>query len=210
MTVVITATGEATRDRILRLADALFARHGYANVSMRAVALAAGVTKPALYYHFRDKEALFEECVLNDQERLGDRLRGAAADDGSLRERTERAARVLLTGSPHHPVRTQSDIAEHLPLEVRQRLSAGFARNIIGPVQDLFAAAAREGTLRRGMAPAVAAAALLGLAMAFIPSLVSETDQESNGTMYHVDGAGMDPDRAAWLVADLALMGVAG
>ena len=45
-----------------------FARYGYAGTSIDRIARAAGVTKGALYYHFRDKEQLLAESVA---ERVG-------------------------------------------------------------------------------------------------------------------------------------------
>jgi len=60
-----------------------FARYGYAGTSIDRIARAAGVTKGALYYHFRDKEQLlfasvkerieaFEQHVLGRVEQLAD------------------------------------------------------------------------------------------------------------------------------------------
>jgi len=47
-----------TRSAVLREAAALFAAHGYDAVSVREIVAAAGVTKPALYYHFGNKEGV--------------------------------------------------------------------------------------------------------------------------------------------------------
>ncbi len=169
MNVTLTAAGEATRDRILRLADALFAEHGYARVSMRLVATAAGVTKPALYYHFRNKDALFEECVLATQKRMGEMLREASSSVGSLEDRVTAVAQILLTGSPHHPVLIQNDIAEHLPGEVREQLDRGFQENVIGPLAGLFADAGTRGEIRPDVSDEVAATSVLGVCMGFLP-----------------------------------------
>ncbi len=49
------------RDRILLKALQFFVAHGYDGISMREIAEACGLSKAALYYHFRDKEALFLE-----------------------------------------------------------------------------------------------------------------------------------------------------
>ena len=48
---------------LLRTAIDCFARHGYAGTSIDRIVRAAGVTKGALYYHFRDKEHLRFEAV---------------------------------------------------------------------------------------------------------------------------------------------------
>lgn len=48
-----------TRQRIIDAALALFAKHGFANVSTTQIAKAAGVTDGALFHHFQNKTALF-------------------------------------------------------------------------------------------------------------------------------------------------------
>lgn len=47
-----------TRGRILSVASELYAREGLAGLSMRRVAEGVGLTAPAIYRHFKDKEAL--------------------------------------------------------------------------------------------------------------------------------------------------------
>ena len=48
------------RERILHVAAELFARQGYANTTMAQVVRALDVTKPFVYYYFRDKQEIFE------------------------------------------------------------------------------------------------------------------------------------------------------
>ncbi|MBM4270175.1 MAG: TetR/AcrR family transcriptional regulator [Deltaproteobacteria bacterium] len=59
---------EPGKGGILLTAIDCFTRHGYAGTSIDRIARAAGVTKGALYYHFRDKEQLLFEAV---KERIG-------------------------------------------------------------------------------------------------------------------------------------------
>jgi len=54
---------EQTRERILESATRLFARKGYYGASIAQLAAMAGLTKGALYHHFKDKEALFAAVV---------------------------------------------------------------------------------------------------------------------------------------------------
>ncbi|MEE2769110.1 MAG: helix-turn-helix domain-containing protein [Actinomycetota bacterium] len=58
------------RQQLLEFALRVFAREGYHETSMNALASEAGVTKPVLYQHFASKHDLVVE-VLN---RVGDRL----------------------------------------------------------------------------------------------------------------------------------------
>ena len=50
-----------TRELIIRVAQRLFAKQGYASTSIDEVLKGAGVARGALYHHFRDKEDLFGE-----------------------------------------------------------------------------------------------------------------------------------------------------
>ncbi len=49
-----------TRDRILDAAEDVFYDKGYSNTTLNEIAEAAGVTRGAIYWHFKNKEDLFE------------------------------------------------------------------------------------------------------------------------------------------------------
>jgi AcrR family transcriptional regulator len=51
------------RDRILDAAMAVFRRHGFRRSSIEQAAEAAGLTRQALYHHFKSKEALFRAVI---------------------------------------------------------------------------------------------------------------------------------------------------
>jgi AcrR family transcriptional regulator len=52
-----------TREKIRRVALELFAEQGYEKTSLREIADRLGVTKAALYYHFKTKEAIVTSLV---------------------------------------------------------------------------------------------------------------------------------------------------
>ncbi len=55
---------KGARDRLLEAATALFAEKGYASTYVSEIVTRAGVTKPVLYYYFKNKGALF--CAILD------------------------------------------------------------------------------------------------------------------------------------------------
>ncbi|HEX8203216.1 MAG TPA: TetR/AcrR family transcriptional regulator [Isosphaeraceae bacterium] len=61
---------------IARVAARLFAGRGYDATPVRAIAEAAGVTKPTLYYHFGSKEGLAQALLTVPMARLEATLRG--------------------------------------------------------------------------------------------------------------------------------------
>jgi len=54
------ADADAKRQRILRTAARLFHENGYADTTMEQIVGELGVTKPYVYYYFRNKQELFE------------------------------------------------------------------------------------------------------------------------------------------------------
>lgn len=54
---------EQTRQNILAAAEAAFAAKGFDGANMREIAEAAGVNKFMLYYHYENKESLFEAVL---------------------------------------------------------------------------------------------------------------------------------------------------
>ena len=55
-----TAASDEKRERILRAAEALFDAQGYANTTIEQIVQQLGVTKPFVYYYFRNKQEIFE------------------------------------------------------------------------------------------------------------------------------------------------------
>ncbi|MEE6309465.1 TetR family transcriptional regulator [Plantactinospora veratri] len=72
------STGD-TRSRIQAVALELFTEQGYEKTSLREIAERLGVTKAALYYHFRSKDDIVHSFVSDRIERL-DRLIEWAAE----------------------------------------------------------------------------------------------------------------------------------
>lgn len=55
----------SAREAICAAATELFAEKGFAAASTREICQRAGITKPVLYYHFGNKEQLYQELILD-------------------------------------------------------------------------------------------------------------------------------------------------
>jgi AcrR family transcriptional regulator len=130
---------------------------GLDGVTMRAVADRAGVTAPALYWHFADKEALVRDVGRDVTRLFKDRMvEASVAPDSETRLR--RTLGVFRAFAIEHP-------AYFHMLFVRPPAVTGGLRDvrdgagrptIFQPLVDRVAECMREGTLARGDADSVA------------------------------------------------------
>ncbi|MDP9904604.1 ScbR family autoregulator-binding transcription factor [Arthrobacter bambusae] len=67
--MVLQDRARATLEAIIGGAASVFAAQGYSNASLAQVSAAAGVTKGALYFHFKSKEDL-ARAVIDEQRRI--------------------------------------------------------------------------------------------------------------------------------------------
>ncbi len=78
-----TRKGQATREKLLSAAEAVFAERGYENARIADIVAQAGISHGLFYRHFADKDAILSAVL----DRLNDRLRdtsGRVAGDGRV------------------------------------------------------------------------------------------------------------------------------
>jgi AcrR family transcriptional regulator len=85
--------GETTRERILDVAEALFARKGLAGTAVRDIAREAGLTAPSLYNHFVGKQALYEAVIARGVQPLFDLIQNLGPDPAA--SEIDRAGAIL-------------------------------------------------------------------------------------------------------------------
>ena len=142
-----------------------FARLGYQGTSIDRIARDAGVTKGAVYYHFRDKEELLFEAV---KDRIGGFEKHVLKEVTSAQDALANLRQVIDACFFHATVSNHRRFIITLmveALDTNPRLSAEF-RNILRRMRAfLTAVIARgqeQGSLRRDVAPEAVAAALAG------------------------------------------------
>ena len=83
-------TDQTVRQRLLASAAELFARKGYASTTVREIVEASNVTKPALYYYFRNKEEIYLELMRQAEARFEILLGSDRKEIGAVKERVLR------------------------------------------------------------------------------------------------------------------------
>jgi TetR/AcrR family transcriptional regulator len=156
------------RARLLDTAAAQFAAAGIEATSLRAIAVAAGVTPAMLHYYFGDKarltQALIEERLLPAMLPLRARLEQAGDDPATLVGAFVRGISEIVAQHPWLPA-----------LWVREVLCEGGAlreimfSQVVPTLPQLlahrFAAAQAAGRLNRGLDPRLLVVSLVGLTL---------------------------------------------
>ncbi|MDG4823044.1 helix-turn-helix domain containing protein [Asanoa sp. WMMD1127] len=84
---------ESTRGRIQAVALELFTENGYEKTSLREIAERLGVTKAALYYHFKSKEEIVSSFAQDRLERLNEIITWAETQPPGPERRQELLSR---------------------------------------------------------------------------------------------------------------------
>lgn len=152
------------RDQILATAKSLFIQHGYHGLSMRQIAEALDVSKPALYYHFKDKEELFLAILtlyLDDMETALDQI---AAGPGTCREKIRQFAEHVLVQPTEQRaiIRLASQEMGQLSAPARKSFEKVYREKFIGKVEAILTAGMENGEFKP-VKPDIATWTLLGM-----------------------------------------------
>jgi len=189
---VSNARNEIT-ETILAAAAALFRARGYASTSMQEIADAVGLSRPALYYHFKNKEellgSLVEEITVRTQ-REAARIAGSAigTDHAETLRSMVRAQALWILRHPQHFAVVQRDEAS-LPEHLRA-IQDGAKRSLLDSFRTLIAAGTQAGRFRQ-IEPTVAALCMFGMCNATI--------------QWFRPGGRLSEEQAADAIADLAV-----
>ena len=94
-----TSESQDVRDVILHESGRLFVDRGYHGLSMREVVEAVGVSKAALYYHYRDKEDLFMAVLVSNLDRI-ELVINEARQPLTTRQRIEQMVQSIFQHAP--------------------------------------------------------------------------------------------------------------
>jgi|SRR5688572_17465499 AcrR family transcriptional regulator len=87
---------QPSRDKILDVAEALFARRGFAGVGLSEVAEGTGLGKSSLFHHFRSKAELYAAVIARILGRIEATLLRALAQGGGPVARLDRLTDALI------------------------------------------------------------------------------------------------------------------
>ncbi|WP_207472153.1 TetR/AcrR family transcriptional regulator [Paracoccus fontiphilus] len=98
-----TAVSEHKRALILEAARQVFAEEGLDGASLRAIAIRAGYTPAALYFHFDSKEAMYAEVLHGSLVSLGAAVEGSVAGTKTPQQHLKAAAMAFFRFYAENP-----------------------------------------------------------------------------------------------------------
>lgn len=151
--------GAETYDRILSAAGELFMQSGYENTSMQQIAEQCGVTKGALYHHFKSKDAILEAMCARHY--AGQREQFSPfLEDGSTSavEKFGRLARANREYEGANPAYFKTYLRMHASedtsaISLKGRLKRYRKKMYLDFVAPLLAAGLQDGTFHFDVAP---------------------------------------------------------
>lgn len=129
------AFDEATVTRVLRAAEAAFGSRGFSQARLEDIAQEAGIRRPSLLYHFKNKESLYQEVVKQAFRELRQVSAVPITSAGTFQERLEGVTLALLTFAEDRP--------HLLPLVIRaiiddRAIGRAIVRDEFVPLIDLL------------------------------------------------------------------------
>ena len=97
------SSNPGSREKILDVAEVLFARQGFAGISMNDVAAPVGLSKSSLFHHFSGKMELYAEVCERVLGRIAARVLPALKGDGPCGDKLDAAVGALCDVLSEHP-----------------------------------------------------------------------------------------------------------
>lgn len=184
------AKGAGTREKMLAVAERLFAERGYDGTHLEHIAREVGVRKTALYYYFDSKEALYVSVLEGPVQELTDAVTGILGADLPVRERAERILAVsneLLAERPSYARIVLRIFLDPVPLDA-SRIAPSIQR-LVAAVVAFFEQGVDEGVFRK-LSPLHTFQSALGMAIFHYASNAAVSAL--------LEGTELGPDGAGW------------
>lgn len=186
---------EKTRQAILKTATKLFLQKGYSETSTRDIANKIGITQPALYHHFSDKEVLFLDVMTNFSGKVRQDINKVMRKHKLTPE--EQLFEIVKVLKKHHSLGFYTQYTQTLRLlskSAQQKFNMILMMDYLSPIGEYFKQP--EVKLRADLLPKEAAEL-------FLASLVPVS-----GTYQKIGGHAITSDERAKLILDCIVNGL--
>lgn len=137
-------------EQILKIAKRLFINKGYYGLAMREISDELGVSKAALYYHFKDKEQLFLAILKAYLDEMEAGINSIITETTSGGERIRKFAEYVLSqpAEQRATIRLASQEISHLSPDSRKAFGKIYQDKFVGKIQSMLQAGMETGEFR--------------------------------------------------------------
>lgn len=130
---------EKTRQAIIKTATKLFLQKGFGETSTRDIAKQIGITQPALYHHFSDKEVLYLDVMNKLSGKIRQEINKVMRKHDLASE--EQLLEIVKVLKKHHPLSIYDQCRQAMLLlskSSQQKLNIIFTMDYLEPISDYF------------------------------------------------------------------------
>ena len=153
------------KEKLLAAATRLFAEKGFAGVSIRQLAEAAGVNSAMISYYYGGKEGLYEAVLTTQYERLLTKFEAIAAFEAPVKEKIRQYAEVIrLNHTAEQPLMArliQGELTS--PTACMEKVVRNYTSRIARIVSGIVQQGVEDGEFRQDIPPIFATLALAGM-----------------------------------------------
>jgi len=129
-----------TYQLIMRISYRLFMELGYRKVSTRMIAEQCGISQPALYHHFKNKQQIYMEVIFNSIQQTENALLKVIEKYDSLEDRLLQIAIFFMTNYQEDLMQMFHDLQHEMPEDVQKQLKthwqSGFLQPVVGILEN--------------------------------------------------------------------------
>lgn len=126
------------RQQIINTATVLFMKNGYVSTSTRQIANILQVTQPAIYHHFKNKEQIYTEVLIQFATEVGNELKDIMSQSISKRQILVDMALYLQQKHPMNFSMMMHDIEYMLSEEAEKKIFNIWRTYYFSPFIDFF------------------------------------------------------------------------
>ena len=158
-------TVQDARDKLLAAGTELFAAKGFAGVSIRELATAAGVNSALISYHYGGKEGLYEAVLTAQYSRVLEKFEAIAAADVSVEEKIRLYADAIRRNhTEERPFMARLIHGELTsPTACLENVVRKYTARIAQLVGGILREGIQKGTFRQDIDPMFAALSMAGM-----------------------------------------------
>ncbi|MFD0824130.1 TetR/AcrR family transcriptional regulator [Neobacillus sp. M.A.Huq-85] len=133
-----------TKQNIINISQKLFMTYGYRSVSTRQIAQSCGITQPALYHHFRNKQEIYIEVVRAIMSRTKFQMEKIKKQYTSFRKRVHQIAYYMLMNHQEDLSQMFHDLKHEMNDETQLLIRKWWLESYFNPIVEIIVEAEKE------------------------------------------------------------------